>query len=216
MKRYFQKFKEGIILGTWIFFALLLWWISYAIVNNIWTNPNSLEANPWNILTSENWNAILSNQNALSGALATLNWKVNTLSWQMSVINSLWDLAFKDNIWSDDILNNAITTEKLATNIFVKTSFSIDDSTFHSWYYIRLWNSSNLAYYSMRFQIPVWTSILIPLADTPFTSITDTSFWSINNYSQLFFSQGGGNFSIYNHPNSINKDFTMIGIAVLR
>jgi hypothetical protein len=85
-----ESFKSWVVFWIWFLFILLLWWTIYALVNNEWTAPNELEATSWSILTSEKWNAILSNQNALS-------WALNNLPWTHYSTDEIWTW----NYWID-------------------------------------------------------------------------------------------------------------------
>jgi hypothetical protein len=83
MKKSLENIKWGFLFGLTALITLILWWTIYALVNNIWTPPNNLEANPWNTLNSASWNAILSNQNALS-------WALNNLPWTHYSTDEIW------------------------------------------------------------------------------------------------------------------------------
>lgn len=80
---YTTKIKEWIIFSFTVVFIFLLAWTIYAGVNNIWTEPNKLEASPNQELTADSWNKILSNMNAFSWAI----------SWWLAVPSG-WVLAF--------------------------------------------------------------------------------------------------------------------------
>lgn len=93
MKNIFENVKWGAIFWITALVVMILWRSVYASVNNNWTNPNDLQATSWSPLTASWWNAILSNQNALSGAINDIQTQINTLptSWLPSwVVVSGW------------------------------------------------------------------------------------------------------------------------------
>jgi hypothetical protein len=68
-----ENIKWWLIFWFSALFIVILWLSVYALVNDVWTTPDELEAHSWSVLTSEAWNKILSNQNALSGAIVNLS-----------------------------------------------------------------------------------------------------------------------------------------------
>jgi hypothetical protein len=74
MKDILQNIKWWLVIGLSSFITLIIAWSIYALAKDVWTEPQSLEANPWTTLNSNSWNAILSNQNILSGSINNLPW----------------------------------------------------------------------------------------------------------------------------------------------
>ena len=73
MKEILKQFKIWVIIWFWIVFTLSISWWIYAAINNSWTNPESLEVNKSDILSSESWNSMLSNFNSLKQDISWLN-----------------------------------------------------------------------------------------------------------------------------------------------
>jgi hypothetical protein len=84
MKKLLNDIKSWFVIAIIFTITLGFVWSIYAIVNNIWTNPNELEAYSWSVLTSQVWNKLISNQNVLSGSLVDLNTTISTLSWDIA------------------------------------------------------------------------------------------------------------------------------------
>lgn len=83
-----KEIKSWIIIWISFLTTVLLWWIIYAAVWSVWTNPDDILASSWAALKSDSWNKMLANMNSLSGSINNSNWTLDT-SWNW-VLFDLW------------------------------------------------------------------------------------------------------------------------------
>jgi hypothetical protein len=86
MKKYFEKFKEWIIIWLWILTTLSIWVFAYQFTN--YENIEDVEV--WQTLTKDTFNQLLTNVRSLKDKDDELEWKINTLSWAMSTKWAKW------------------------------------------------------------------------------------------------------------------------------
>ena len=152
METIIQKINSGFIFWLTALSTFIIWWLVYANLDNLWTDPESLKATDWGTLTSQAWNNVLSNQNVLSGSLQDTNTKVNTLSWRISSIDTSIANTWKFASLSYKLLwTGGSSTWKCAKVLIPEQCVATSSSDFWAycnlhvsyWYHWWTWNWTN-------------------------------------------------------------------------
>jgi hypothetical protein len=151
MRNLLKNIRFWVLIWISILVTLLMWWMIYAVINNVWTSPDELEAKSWDSLTSEAWNKILANQKALSGAISQLqiSWWSTTI--EGDVINIYWE-SNENMVWTE-IFWDENEIAKAACNARVKAAVWSQYSA-NDW-----WNWANWIWVPARSFTTDWEGI---------------------------------------------------------
>jgi hypothetical protein len=129
MKNLLQNFKSGAMIWVWFLLTIVIWWGIYALVNNDWTTPNTLQVTSWDTLSADSWNKIPSNQNALTWSVSSLSTQVSqsinsllvqvsSLSWSVSSLSTqINNLTWSVNSLSTQVSNLDWNVSSLSTQV---------------------------------------------------------------------------------------------------
>ena len=71
IKHWLKKCLDWVIIWAWFSIAMFSISSVYWVLSNTWTDPSTLEASTWSVLSSQSWNSVLSNQKILYSSIQT-------------------------------------------------------------------------------------------------------------------------------------------------
>lgn len=105
-----QTIKNAILHSVVFCLTVLIFWIWYAAITNVWTTTSTLEVSSWSTLSADSWNKLL--------------WNFEVLKWKTENIYGSW--------WNTSIWTSAISSAwKL--NIYWNGGASGHNTMFNSW-----------------------------------------------------------------------------------
>jgi hypothetical protein len=132
-----KNVKWWLIFWLTTLLTLAVWWLVYTALSPEWHEPT--EVISWNTLSSEKWNDMWDSIKYLKEQNEELEWKINTLSWKLSIIRkgsditNNWTFYFLPNDSWSILYSNTITLTKWVYLGYFENRFSYVDNV--SWLY---------------------------------------------------------------------------------